>query len=244
MDRYRGSVLGISWVLLYPLALVGVYTFVFGTVLSSRWAESSGANALPFSINVFSGLLIFLVVADVVSRAPASISSQLAYVKKVKFPLWLLGIVDVAIALLNAVAGTVVMVCVSVTLGVPFQMGLFWIGCLFLTMLPFLVGLHWLIGAITVYVRDLEQLVPPALTFLLFLSPVFYSLDAVSVDLRELAFYNPLTIWIEIVRGLMGGIVPDHLLVALWWVILVSSSFGFASWCVFRRLSKGFPDAI
>ena len=37
-SSFRGSVLGLSWVLLVPLVLVAIYTFVFGVVLKSTWA--------------------------------------------------------------------------------------------------------------------------------------------------------------------------------------------------------------
>ncbi len=116
LDRYKGSLIGLLWVVLYPLAMVLIYTFVFGEVLQAKWATAdSGSNApqLTFSIIVFSGLVVFLYVAEVLSKAPTSISSQLSYVKRVKFPLMLIACVDVAIAYLHAVVASIVMCVIA-----------------------------------------------------------------------------------------------------------------------------------
>ena len=45
LGRYRGTVLGLFWSLVTPLLLLGVYTFVFGTILEVRWVTQSGGNA-------------------------------------------------------------------------------------------------------------------------------------------------------------------------------------------------------
>src|SRR5262245_23883421 len=37
--RYRGSVLGIFWVIAQPLVLLAVYTFAFGVILRSPWGS-------------------------------------------------------------------------------------------------------------------------------------------------------------------------------------------------------------
>ena len=38
--RYRGTMLGISWSVIYPLLMLGVYTFVFGVIFNSRWSSA------------------------------------------------------------------------------------------------------------------------------------------------------------------------------------------------------------
>src|SRR5438045_1448334 len=39
LARYRGTYLGVVWALLFPLILLGVYTFIFNFVFSARAAH-------------------------------------------------------------------------------------------------------------------------------------------------------------------------------------------------------------
>ena len=78
---------------------------------------------------------------------------------------------------------------------------------------------------------------------MLFLSPVFYPLSAVSGHQRALLYANPLTYVIEQARGvLLLGQAPD------WWVLLIEIVLGglvaTAGWWWFAKTRKGFADVI
>ena len=53
--KYKGSAVGLGWALLTPVAMLGVYTFVFAGIFKARWpgAESDPAE---FAFNLFAGL--------------------------------------------------------------------------------------------------------------------------------------------------------------------------------------------
>lgn len=48
--RYKGSVLGMGWALLYPLLILASYTFVFREVFKGRWAGPSDGPATGSNI--------------------------------------------------------------------------------------------------------------------------------------------------------------------------------------------------
>ena len=246
LDRYKGSFVGVLWVVLYPLFMVSIYTFVFGDLLQAKWTSGSMANpqSLPFSISVFAGLLVFLMVAEVLSKAPTSISSQLSYVKKVRFPLMLLAFVDVSIAYLHSAVAWLVMCCVALLLAVELSWSALLVPVFLITLAPLLVGLHWMIGAVSVYLRDLEQVMTPTLTLLLFLSPVFYALDSVNAQLVSIIQLNPLTFWMEGVRGLLVGDFQQFSIarVALYLATVVIVAL--VGKLIFGRLQQGFADVL
>src|SRR5262249_6793098 len=69
LSRYRGSTFGFCWSVLQPLALLGLYTFVFGVVFQVRWGlplESRG----EFALVLFAGLIVYTVFSECVLRAP------------------------------------------------------------------------------------------------------------------------------------------------------------------------------
>lgn len=101
--RYRGSVLGILWSLITPLLMLAVYTFVFRTVLGARWSETSTQTGTSgFAIILFAGLIVFQLFAEVVTRAPTLVLSNVSFAKRMVFPLEVLPAVALGSALFHA----------------------------------------------------------------------------------------------------------------------------------------------
>ena len=109
VGRYRGSLLGWGWSLVYPLLMLGVYTFVFSTVFKARWPDLQQAGSLGFAVNLFAGLIVFNLFSECVGKAPTLIVSQPSYVTKVVFPLDTLAAVAVAAAGFHACTSLVVL---------------------------------------------------------------------------------------------------------------------------------------
>src|SRR5262245_29032710 len=82
--RYRLSAFGFLWTIIVPLVTLGIYTFVFGIVMQSRWDTGDGTGS--FSITLFAGLIVFWLLAEVVTQAPSSIVEHTNLVKKAVFP--------------------------------------------------------------------------------------------------------------------------------------------------------------
>jgi lipopolysaccharide transport system permease protein len=82
--RYRGSVLGIVWAVLNPILMLAVYTFVFSVVFRARWGTPSGAageSNTEFALLLFSGLILFNVLGECLSRAPGLLLENVSYIK-------------------------------------------------------------------------------------------------------------------------------------------------------------------
>ncbi len=69
LGRYRGSLLGLGWAFVLPLAMLAVYTFVFAGVFRLRWPGAEEAGGVAFALRLFAGLIVFQLFAEVVSRA-------------------------------------------------------------------------------------------------------------------------------------------------------------------------------
>src|SRR5262245_23843461 len=87
-SRYKGTLLGLTWLIVYPLLMLGVYSFVFGGVFQSRWKTEGGMH--DFVTMLFCGLIVFTIFSEVANRAPSIIACNPNFVKKVVFPLELL----------------------------------------------------------------------------------------------------------------------------------------------------------
>lgn len=241
VGRYRGSLVGILWSLLLPCIMLAVYLFVFGHVFAP--VRTAGQAITPgFALSLFSGMLLHGLVAECLARAPSSILAQPSYVKKVVFPIELLPLTVVGTAIVQFMMGSaVLLLALAVTQGLP-ATALFW-PMAWLPLIALAAGLSLMLAALTVYLRDLAQITGFIATVLLFLSPVFYPLDSVSVPLRHWMLLNPLTVPIETARALLiQGRGPDLMLWG-WHSLACLAALGLG-WWIFQRTRRGFSDVI
>ncbi len=88
-SRYKGSFFGLVWSLVIPIMLLAVYTFVFSVIFQAKW-DAPQASRGHFALLLFSGLIAFNLFADTVNRAPSLMLANVAYIKRVVFPLEIL----------------------------------------------------------------------------------------------------------------------------------------------------------
>lgn len=241
-QRFRGSWLGLGWALITPMAMLAVYTFVFRTVLNARWPGAEDSNT-EFALQIFSGLMIFSLFSEIVSRAPLLVVSQPNMVKKVIFPLEVLPWVSAASSFFYTIASLVVLLLAVAVVREGVAVSFLAIPVVLLAFLPLLLGFSWLLAALGVYLRDISHIVGLILTPMLFLSPVFYPVTALPVIVQDLMLLNPLTVIIEAFRAcLLDGRWPDFYILAAYGATGVVVAW-FGAWC-FDKTRKGFADVL
>ncbi len=243
LRRYRLSAFGLLWTVIVPLATLGIYTFVFGVVMESRWGTGTDSSTYGFSLHLFSGLIVFWVFAEIMSQAPLAIVEHTNLVKRAVFPLEILPPVVVGNAVFHALVNTGVLVAALLALEgrVPLTALL-----LPLVLLPFVIlltGLSWFLAAIGVYFRDIVHMVGLLMTGALFISPVFYSTDRLSPILQTLIMFNPITfIVIQARLVLLEDQTPDW--VGLGAYLLVAWLIASAGLAFFRHARANFADVL
>lgn len=240
--RYRGSLLGIVWAFVLPVFLLAVYTFVFSVVFEARWNVGTGDRG-NFALLVFSGMVFFGIFGETVGRAPGLVLENVSYVKRVVFPLEILPLVAVTVALVNAAfAGVILAIFYAVAVGAPPVTALL----LPIVLAPLVIlslGLTWLVSALGVFLRDLRQLITVAVTALYFLSPIFYPLDALPEAARRWLLLNPIALVLESSKEvLFFGNVPHWGSLGL--ATLVSTATAVLGYQSFQRLKGGFADVV
>ena len=240
--RYRQSWLGLVWVVLTPLMMLGVYTLVFRHVMRVRWYGLEEGN-LEFALRIYAGLAVFNFFAECVNRAPTLVLEQPHLVKKVVFPLEILpwaAAVSASVGL--AVSGVLMMVLAAFSqTGLPITvvaLPLVWI-----PLLPLVLGLGWLLAGLGTYVRDVGQLLGMVVSALMFLSPIFFPVEALPESVRSVMLLNPLAWVMTGTREvLLAGHWPDWralllLFVACTLVAMLGAAF-------FRKARVGFSDVV
>jgi lipopolysaccharide transport system permease protein len=237
--RYLGSITGLAWALLHPLALLGVYHFVFTTVF-----RSGGFQGHSFLLFVAVALWPWLAAQEALQRATVSLAGYAGMIRKVAFPHELVVYASVAATLALQFAGYLAVLLVLAIFGerVHFE-GLILAIPLWLVMALAVLGLSLCFAALQVFIRDVEQLLMPTLMILMYLTPILYPLTLVPEYLRPWVAANPF--------GWLVGRLRDCLLdgrLALEWgdvvAVAVALVLFLAGRWVFRRLSPQFEDFI
>jgi lipopolysaccharide transport system permease protein len=251
LSRYRGTYLGAAWALIFPLVLLGVYTFIFNFVLSGRAAHQiPGAGGVlqpetssQFAVWLFLGMTVFGVFSESVVRSCGLVLENPNYVTKVVFPLEILPPASLASAVMFSGFGfSLVLIGLLV-----FYPAVHWTVVLLpLVMLPLLalaLGCSWFLASLAVFVRDISNLVVIVVSQLLFfMTPIFYRADDLK-DWAWLARINPLAVIIEASRDVvLYGRTPDWTALGAVMVLgLVIMQLGYA-W--FIKSKRGFADVL
>lgn len=209
--RYRATHLGLLWSVLTPLIQLAVYTFLFAIVFKIRWGSDTGESRGIYALAMFSGMLVYNVFSEVMTRAPGLVVGNPNYVKKLVFPLEVFVPSALIGALINMVISLAVWLAgwVLITRTWP-HLTMVWLPIAVIPVLFTTVGLSWGIASLGVFVRDLSHAVQLFVWILFFMTPIFYRVDSVPYPYRAILEVNPLSHAIEDVRNaLMHGMHPD-----------------------------------
>lgn len=243
-QRYRGSYLGMLWTLLVPLVMLAIYTFIFSVVFKARW-QVSGPETPPgeFAFILFAAISGFNVFSESSNRAPALVVNVPSYVKKVVFPLEVLPVVSLGVALVTSLVNVVLVV---IGWGIFFNTlspTLYLLPLAYLPLILLCLGVGWFLASLGVYVRDVIQITSIGVQILFFLTPIFYPVSAVPSGLQTILQINPLTVIVNGFRQtLLWGQALDWGAWGLWTaLLLVFAVLGYA-W--FMKTKKGFADVL
>lgn len=240
-SRYRGSFAGMLWPILYPLILLTLFTVVFSSILRIRIGPEAGTP--HFAIFLFCGLLPWMAIQEGLTRASHALLEHAPLIKRTVFPTAVLPVVPALTALIHQVAATGVFIAVVLLIEQRVSPALPFVAVLMALQLAFTVGLGWALASLTVFFRDMGQVLGLGLTLWIFLTPIFYPPSMMPEGLRFLLVINPLALLVEAYRAvLLLGVLPSpRTLAALLAFAALSSLAGYA---VFRRLRPAVADAL
>jgi lipopolysaccharide transport system permease protein len=188
--RYRHSLLGASWAVLQPLAMIVIYTVVFSRVMHSRLPGVSGDFA--YSIYLCAGVLTWGLFAEITGRAQNVFLEQANLLKKVSFPRLCLPVIVVASAVVNFVIIFGLFTAFLILVGA-------FPGWAFVALLPVLavevllaVGLGVTLGVLNVFFRDVGPFYAVVLQFWFWLTPIVYPASILPQWVQPWMCWNPM----------------------------------------------------
>ena len=219
-----------------------IYTFVFSVVFKAKFDGGSDSRG-EFALLLLAGMVVFNLFSECVNNASGMILNNPNFVKKVVYPIEVIAVVNLFVGLIQAFVwlamwglGHVVMVGIPpvTALLAPFVM---------LLICPMILGATWVLGSLSVYLRDVGQIVGIMTMAMLFLSPIFYPLSALPGFLQSVLYFNPLTFVIESLRQVLYfGQLPE--LIPSIAYLSVSLLIGWLGFYWFQKTRRGFADVL
>jgi lipopolysaccharide transport system permease protein len=206
--QYRGSLLGATWVLIGPTAMILIYTLVFSHVMRSRLAGVD--SAFGYSIFLCAGLLPWTFFTDSISRLQAVFVANSNLMKKATFPRICLPVITLGTATFNfAVIGSLFLIFLLVSGQFP---GLVVLGAMpaLVVQVALAMGLGMLFATLNVFFRDVGQAVTLGLQFWFWLTPIVYPLTSLPGWAQSALAWNPMAVLVAHYQSvLLYGHVPD-----------------------------------
>ncbi|MGQ0743224.1 MAG: ABC transporter permease [Acidimicrobiales bacterium] len=235
--RYAGSILGRSWLILYPLLFLCVYLFLYLVVFRIRLP---GFSQLDYVVYIFSGLVPYLAFMEVAGTGAVALRQNIHLVRNVFLPVELIPVRTVGMSLVSEAVGLGVLVAMA---GIAGQLGprlsllIVAVGL----QIMFLTGLALFIAPLGLILPDLAYFTNLIVLFLLFVTPIGFEPEAVPVAARVVVWANPMHYMLAPFRAaLLGDRAVD------WWelgmaIIIATGTFALGAW-LFGRCKNTLVD--
>ena len=207
--KYRESLLGAFWSVANPLAMIVIYTVVFGQLMRPQLA---GHEQTPFAFSIYlcAGVITWGLFAEMLGRLNNVFLEHGNLIKKSNFPRICLPAIVATSALVNFGIVFGLYLAFLVLIG-------HWPGWVLLAVVPLLVlqvlftlGLGIFLGTLNVFFRDVGQLMGIVLQFWFWLTPIVYVFASLPAAARKVLQYNPLQPLIAAYQALfLSRTVPD-----------------------------------
>lgn len=189
--RYLNSLLGTTWAVLNPLAMIVIYTVVFAQVMRPRLPGVD--DSLAYSFYLCAGVLPWVYFSELLTRSVTAFLEFGPLLKKVSFPRLTLP----AIVLMTSTVNFAIIF--ALFLAVLLIAGRFpgWAVLGFLPLLAvqqaFALGIGFLLGTLNVFYRDVAHAIGVALQFWFWFTPIVYTVNVLPDSLSGLFRLNPMT---------------------------------------------------
>ena len=204
--KYAGSILGLAWIVIYPILFLGIYTVVYSLVFKIRYPNMT---TIEYICIIFSGLLLFLGFNESVVAGTQSVVANSGLIKNTMFPIELIPVRTVLCNQTTQGAGLFILIIGLLLLKKWTNLTPLIILIWFLEFLME-IGISWILSSLNVVVRDIQNIIGILMLLLMMASPIAYPSTMLPEGIRQFMMFNPLYFFIIASQNvLVLGISPS-----------------------------------
>ena len=205
--RTNQAYLGYVWILIQPLLLTGVFSFLIQQVLGR-----TDLSDIPYPVFLMAGVIPWQFFANSLNESAESLVKNVDLVRQVYFPREILAVYPVFARLTDVAVGCVALGVFMLITHVPLSPWVVLVPLIVLEEMLFAAACGLLLSAANVAWRDVSRGLPLVLFLMLYAVPVLYSPDRVPAGIRPIYDLNPMSHLVDGFRAAVLGTHPPDLL--------------------------------
>ncbi len=239
VERFAGSVLGGLWLIIWPLVNMFVYIVIFGRFMGARLPGSSDMSA--YGVYLAVGLIPWISFSNTVTRSSSIFLDKKGVISKVSMNLPALLVFVNLSEIVTFLISMAVIFVILLGKGWSFNAHLLLLPFVYYLQQVFALGLGLLAASLTVFVRDVKEILAVILQLWFWFTPIIYLFDILPNFAKKIMILNPMMPIIEAFHKIfVYNTYPDF--VPLIVLTIIAHGLLFLAYVTFRYLEKDIRD--
>lgn len=202
--KYKRSVLGVVWSLLYPVLTMAVMALVFTNMFRM---SMPGVNYLVY---LMTGLVIFNYYSEASNLSMSSVVANFGLLNKVYIPKYIFPLSKCLFVGINFLLTLIPLYALILITGTGLNIYHLLLPFAFICLFLFTVGMGLILSAIAVFLRDLFYIYGVLIQLWTYLTPIMYDFAIIPEKFQIIFKCNPLFWFVKFARDIiLFGKVPD-----------------------------------
>lgn len=235
-NKYAKAYTGVFLSLIQSLIGLATYWLIFGIAIKIDTGN------IPYPVFVLPGIISWQFFSYLIGNSSGALINAEYLITKLYFPRITLILSKILPGLVDLAAGLVLFFILFLIFGLKLQLTWLYILPIFLFLLITGLAIGLWTSILSLYIRDLSQIIIQITNFLIFVTPVFYPGTIVPDKFRLILYLNPIAGIIEYSRAaFFNSPLPDNgYLIGFGIILLLFISAIF----IFKRLEKKITDLL
>lgn len=239
-NRYVGTVAGMIWSILNPLATVFVFWFVFSLGFRVQPVEN-----IPFVVIFLLGFLPWTLFSETLMTSVGVVTNNVNLVKKTVFPTEILPIANLLASCFTHVImlGILAVILTACRISISFSAAQFLF--YFAGLALFSLGLSWLLAALNVFYRDIGQIMIVLINVWFWMTPISWLMTMIPGKWKIFVKINPMYYIVDGYQSSFVYHVPfwsRYQLGIYFWSVCLATFVG--GGLLFKKLKPEFADVL
>ena len=234
--RYSQTLLGILWIMFLPLATATILSIAFSQFLKIRYD-------VPFISFFLAAIVPWNMVQSGILGGLQSIISKAGILSQVGFPREILVLLAGGEVLVDTIFTFGALLVVDAANGIWPNPYFVYLPYLLFIVIAFTLGLMLITSGITVFIRDIPQLVTVGLQLVFYLTPIVYPIASIPDSYKALILLNPMVSVIQAFRDvIVYSRAPN--LITLNYPLVIGTTLLFVGYAFFKGIEDRIADIL
>ena len=195
--KYKRSVLGIVWSLLYPILTMVVLALVFSNIFKF---STPGVNYLVY---LLTGLVMFNYFNEASNLSMSSVVANFSLINKIYIPKYIFPLSKCLFVGINFLLTLIPLYAIIIFTGTPLNIYHVFLPYAFICLFIFTLGMGLILATVSVFLRDMFYIYGIIMTIWMYLTPIMYDINMISQEYQIFFKLNPLYHYINFARRII-----------------------------------------